>query len=115
MLELSPSEHQYVADIQEKLNGDLILFGSYYNTRFEDAFLAPNNKIDQRKKNYLDWILAFTHNTLEKYLVEVEPLKYRIDARAVLKHGNAVNLTILILRKKLAYYQDNQVISYEIT
>jgi hypothetical protein len=113
-MNLSPLEYQAAKDIQEKLNGNKILFGSYYNLDFEEVFLLPNKKIDAKKENYITWVLGCMNNPLEEYLIESQPYHFKIDAKKALTHANAVNLTMLILKKKIALYRDNQVISYEI-
>lgn len=114
MFELSPLDFQIMKDYQEKLNGDVILFGSHYNSTFEDAFLTQGNSINAKKANYIQWLLGCMENPLEQHMVEVKPNHFKIDARAAVKYGNPVNLTMLIIKKKLALYNCNQVISYEI-
>lgn len=114
MLELTALDYQILNDFQEKLNGDKILFGSHYNKTFEDAFLTPRKKIDRKKENYIQWVLNSMDNPLEHHMVEVRPNHFRIDARIAIKHANAVNLTMLIFKRKVALYKEKRAISYEI-
>lgn len=114
MSTISPAEVNILNRIEQQLNGDVILFGSHYNQTFEEAFLSTNNKIDQKKRNYLGWVLSSMENQLERHMTEALPLEYVIDAKAVLKHANSVNLTMLIIKRKLAFYDEKKMISYRI-
>lgn len=114
MLNLSPAESRYLTTIQEQLNGDKILFGSYFNLNFEEVFLTANKKIDVKKKNYIHWMLTSMENTLDNYMKEVAPMQYVIEGKYLIRHANSVNLTILILKRKIAYYQHGQVITYTV-
>ena len=95
------------------LNGNAILCGTYLNSTFEDAFLRTNKTVDQRKMNYINWLLSCGTN-LDQHLIETRPNHFQVNIEHLLKYTNAMDLTVLIIRKKIAFYQKNQTISYEV-